>query len=545
MNRIETTAALALGLLLGAAAPGAAGPTDEAWTGRWSVEGGGSRTLEGGARLRLADPPDGLPVVPLEGSARGNRLRLEGRREGRKGVTHALDAHLGDGDAADAPEDVEVVVTGTRREEDGGRVVVDVRYDVRGGGASRTVEERWYRNGRADLEVVSVAPGRSYDSKADGDVAVTFRVIGAPQAVRLRVEVEDPGRIPADVAARRGQQRAAGFYREQGLWPAIREVDASEGALLEPGEHIVRWDGRDASSAERIALSGEYRLIVRSVRVHGDRFGLHRLPEDARRLFVAAPRWTLFGPRWPEDPDRGRSARDRDPAFDLMEPQLAGSGFRVVRSAEWFDDAAVDAIYDRLEDTASATFASHGNVGRVAIFTGDPDDPETFGETRAVNEAALRYHLGAQRPLRDVHSVFLWACLAGRSEATGLERAARARARLEPARADHPDLPAALIDLGVDLVVGFESSIIANAHRTFQDRVTRLLRGGASLTHASTVAAGEADAQYWKPLSADKKRELLADGLAPLRFCLRITAAAGVDPATERLIPARHGDSTN
>jgi len=536
---------LVAALLLGAAPSASAAPTDR-WIGRWQVEGGGTRTLEGRRRaLRLVDPPDGVPDVALEGAARGPSLRLTGRREARKGITHALDERLGDGAEAEEAGDVEVVVTGSGRGEGGGgRLVVDVRYEIRQGGASRTIEERWVRAGRPDLEITAVSR-RSWDPKAHGELEVTFRVLGAPQAVRLRVEVDAPGRIPADVAARRGQQRAAGFYREQGLWPAIHEADVQDGALLEPGsEHTIRWDGRDDSGAERLALSGRYTLVVEAVAGGGDGGGVDGpTPRDERPVFVAPPRWSLVAPRW-----AGAKARDRRPALDAAELELAPAGYRTTRREGWLGSA--DVVLEDLQRSAVFWVATHGWDARFTVPTlpspapaGANVDPEDL-ELDRLTAHELRKRLattgGPAAPLRDVLSVFIWSCRTGSDDSGAAS-----------------DLPATLIDLGADLVVSFRLSIASSKHETFLPELAERVRAGASLRAASQAAAAEADAQWWSwvddlKFPAEGAWRSIAplvsedhEHYTPLKSVLRIDAAAGIDPATELLIPARYGDSTN
>jgi len=518
-----TARSLAAAVLLAAAGLAAAGPADP-WRGTWNVDAGGHRIVEVDREAALDYPlPAGGPIR-LTGRAWGDTLRLSGRVEGRRGAVQALDEALLQGPPAEGPEPLEVTLVARRADDDDGEATVTARVELVQGDARRTRTETWRRPGPARLELIGLEPAGEYAPKADGPLRVRVRVLGAPQALRLRVVLRGAGgKLPDDVAARSTQERALGFYREQGTYPIVAEV-TSDG-VLPTGERALAWDGRDATAARRLVLQGRYRLVVEATRWPG-RVAGERVPRPRVEgsLEVAAPTWRLFGPRQPGD--TGWTS------FGVAASDLVEAGY----TTDAFEGLLGDwtRLLADLDQGAGASLTTHGRYGallfglegRGLVAASTPTIRESL-EARAARDGAPAN--APADPLGDVLAVVVYACLTGSAGAD--DRAHR--------------LPTVLVDLGVDHVVSFTHQVLVAEHAPFQEGLADLLRAGATLEQASRETAAAVDAQYWARLSELSRRVLREGGAAPLREALIFDSASGVDPAETRLIPARHGDSTN
>jgi len=166
----------------------------------------------------------------------------------------------------------------------------------------------------------------------------------------------------------------------------------------------------------------------------------------------------------------------------------------------------------------------------------------------AVKEGARKW--SDQTPLRDLHTVVIWACLAGKN-----------------------DLPQRLLERGCDNVVGFSQSIDAGGVHFFYERLIEGLllgdrdvadRQPLSVSEASRVAAAFATQQVWdhtrRARESDHRAQNQAhrgeDGqyvagwvpytdTAPYTDCLVTYTAQGASGADTHLEVGRWGNSTN
>lgn len=506
------------------------------WSGDWEASPRGTRRVERaqGAWSLGAEWP-GRGLVTVSGPSIGRSLLLRGRLPATPGLAGALEGE-------NAPAAVDLAIEGTWHEGPDG-VSADVVWRE-GGAVVRS--ERWTRPGPAELEILSVDPAAGWEPKVDGPLKVRFRVRGSAVAVRLRVALEPEG----DDRRVAFYAQELGYSRNDGL-PSrivIFEADVADGARLEPGEHETSWCGRDRTAAQRLALGGGHRVVL--------------LGGGARaqaRLTVAPPRSEYVGPRWPMRRLEGLDVRTNQPAIDpgrrreailaLMSPTVEAVGFAAPPPTH-IAGVGTDQALRALAQAAQVTFGTHGLPGKIQLYT----DPAAL-EHRDTDVAELGRVdvecMAGVKPLRDLHTVVIWACLTG--ALTSAERKRAMKHGRDPEEVV-PRLPASLLAGGADVVISFTEQLVSAGHDPFVlDFFKRALnkaekehhRPGEVLAvmHVAKQAATEADRVVWGEINA-YKRAVFAP-MVPAQDCIRVDLAAGIDPASESLAPARWGNSTN
>lgn len=487
--------------------------------GEWRGEDGGPRrvVLDGTtARLQLTWPTG--EQVSLVGVARGGHAFLREAGPETPGVAGVLEGR----DAGRRP--VRSVEVRIRAGDDDHGVAADALLRE---GRRFVTREVWTRPGRPAVDLLSIAPQVGWCPK-DGPLTVRLRVRNAPVTLRLRVVV-----APSDGEA---DARRVGFYMERveafesrPTRRIVRELALNEGAPLEPGEHTVTFDGRDGTADRRLLLGGRYWIAV---------VGQPDLRAE-EVVVVAPPRTEYVGPRWPRragaDGDLADPGRDRTVAHAAVVAGAPKVGLGKPAGAHLGGVTSDDALA-ALSRAAMVTIATHGSERSISFYTAAEDvteDPAHVVSLRAPELDAFAEATGG-KPLADLHTVIVWACLAGKRE-----------------------LPGRLVAMGADVVVGFTTLVYAAGHERF---VTRYLKAAldASKTDPGRLksaleiagdAAHHAD-QVWRDLKKEhpaRYAALLARGARPLEHegVLRIVTAPGVDPAREPLAPGRWGCSTN
>ncbi len=443
------------------------------WAGTWAVDGGGERTLVEQSGLLCLDaslPAAGGQVsFHLVGAPDGHKLHLEGRAAATVGFVGALDGRKNDGKRHVAVIDAEL---------DRGTIQARVRVD------GETSSETWRRG---ELEIVELLSDGltiqgAFDAKRSrSGLVVHYRSSGASMKLALRVAVAAGHPYPT-------------FYAD----PRIHEADLG---TVPPGDHEATWDGRDDTSARRLALGGSYIIIVTSGPVHAE-----------RNLPVNPPRFEAIGSTWPamlvSIDARGvpRSSAAWDPSAHIQElaalvvtslgepgkPGFDFEGPRIVTS--------VDEVARYAQDAGALLLTTHGEPGSLSVHDGTgriPFDPkETFG-----------------RSLVDVHFALVSACSSGAGE---------------------PSVAEKLVAAGCDVVLGFAKTVGIAEGNDFEKLALALLSLGAPIEKASRDAA-----RLVHPLHPG-----VPEGGAPIDGCLVVKRAPGI-PEDETLWPPRYGCSTN
>ncbi len=487
---------------------------EKSWAGTWRDEAtdqARSVVVEEDAQAVTTVVVDDVPVT-CRGHSLGPWLALSGKLVRSRGVTGVLE----DREADDGPSDVRVDVMPEEEAEDGSeRALVRVRL-----GRRVVREERWRRPGPARLEILRTegVGGDGLDPIERG-LTVHVRVRGRAQDVVLQVEL-----------SRGSTGHRPSFYRQAGVRRGvIREVRAG---VLEPGEHAIEWDGRDGTSAKRIALQGAYVVRVDSAERRADatRSGQSRPCEVD--VDVARPRAVVHAPVL----TRHRSS----PETTAKLTAELGDEYAVERTTS---SVSAGAFMRRLRTLAVCYVDTHGAPG--AFVVGD-------FETIQPADVLVAKRGDGGKPLADVHAVFVSACEVARpQDANGRPLA----------------LDGLLLAAGVDVVVTFRSPVLASDLAAYHDLLgPRLLEYGAPIERATHDAARKAaeDAGYrWNelvlavrqgvPKSSDLYDVLgsvvdvltVIERLEPVKDALVVRTAPGIDAATEALMPARYGRSTN
>jgi hypothetical protein len=473
------------GALLALAAPARA---EEPWAaGDWTVDGGPTHrhlTRRRGGALGLEVPLGDGGEARVSGPD-GPTLALSGELPASPGLVGGLE-----GRARVAPKRVEVRVTRGPDTPEGfetARALVTIDGDA-------VATERWVRPGAPRLEVVSLAGfgGGGFDPVTE-HATLRLRVLGRRQRVTVRV-VLPPGEGADDRAGR------AAFYAAQHLAPAIATLGPFE---LSPGEHDLPWDGRDRGPARRIALSGRWTLSIDSA----ERAARRPRPDPVTAtLTVSKPRLGVIEPRFTR-------ANQFDPgALDHMRSDLR-LRYRVETRAR----VAPEDFGDVVGDTAVTVIQTHGCDGTFAL-----------GDWR--RDTLLHPSDLEGQPLRDVHCVFVFACRTGTPSEDGL------------------DIGQSIVDAGADVVVLSTETLLIAESRPYHDTLAvRLLGYGHPIARAARDAAKLSYDLVWGAVSKEQREEWLEHPLRirPLRDSLRFVTAPGIDAATERLVPARYGNSAN
>lgn len=494
--------------------------------GTWRVEPASWRKLVvsagGQARLDVEWPERGL--VSLVGVVQGGAANLSASESATPGLAGTIE-----GRRAKRPRaPLSVRVRLTRDDADGARA------DATWSEGERVVrQEVWTRPGPPTLEVLSLTPEGAWAPKSQGPLTVRFRLVGAPVALRLRVIVDPSGDRGDEV-----DEMRVGFYQsrigicEDYRWPSRVTIFERALAEFEPGEHEVTWDGRDGSSDKRIALGGRYRLVLLGdgVRAEG-------------RVRVAPPRSEYVGPRWPMHRTKNSRnepkvdlGRDRRPAHSLSEGRLEDLGFTKPPATHLAGVTATE-TFEALETAAMVTIATHGNVDHFAVYADGRDDEQQAEDIQVIRPDDIDARdeaLNHEKPLADLHTIILSACLTGAGDAV---------------------VPRRLIAQGADVVVCFTSMIISFGHEKFLARVLAAsfdfaegTRRRLNIQEVTLHAAQVSDGVTWRQDTAEQRAEVAewrALGARPLREALRVEVAPGLDPKREQLAPAKWGCSTN
>jgi hypothetical protein len=461
---MRTTLVLAaLVVLAGSARAG----TD--WEGTWKTDKEESRSLTRAGKLLALDVP--LADVDkrafhLVGVPDGHKLRLEGRLEATAGMTGALGGEKSSG------RKHTLVLEG---ELDERTSTADVRLVL--DGATRTTE-KWSRGG---IEILSLecdgsALVKPFDAKLSrSGLVVKYRVNGSAL------------RITASVRPAQGHPYPA-FYKG--------DVSSRDLGTVEPGDRSFTWDGRDGTPAKRIALGGDYVLVLEAGTV------------SARASFqAAAARFATVGSSWPvlttslgtRPAWNPKDHLEQVAALLVTDPSRGapGFGFEGVRLAKTSDDVKASA-----KTAASLLISTHGGDGvllvRGELVTQSYRPSDVFG-----------------RDLKDVHFAFVSACSSG---AGGPE-----------------SVVDQLVAAGCDVVVGFRAKVEIEEADAFETVTVALLARGCPIPKAA-LDAGEA-------LSTTSYHK---GTCAPIRGSQMIYTqrGAGIDDS-ESLWPPRYGCSTN
>ena len=348
----------------------------------------------------------------------------------------------------------------------------------------RPTDETWRRGELEIVELLSdgLPVAGAFDAKRSRTgLVVHYRTSGSSMKLALSVVVAEGHPYPT-------------FYSD----PKIHEADL---ATVAPGDHEASWDGRDDTSARRIALGGSYIIIVTSGPVHAE-----------RSLSVNPPRFEAIGSSWPstvasiDTHGIPHGSSDWDPSAHIQElaallvtslgepgkPGFDFEGPRIVTS--------VDEVARYAEDAGALLLTTHGSPGWLAIHDGTGrvsyDPKVTFG-----------------RSLVDVHFAIVSACSSGAGE---------------------PSVAEKLVAAGCDLVLGFGTTVGIPEGDDFEKLALALLSLGAPIEKASRDAA-----RLVHPLHPE-----LPEGGAPIESCLVVKRAPGI-PEDETLWPPRYGCSTN
>lgn len=495
-------AALLLALSTLLASPASA----DGWSGVWSVEGGGTRTLarreEGRLGLQLEWP--GRGPVTVAGAGFEDRLSLSCQVTDGRGMVQALA-----GERRTASRRV-LELRGQRQRLADGAEVVEVRLVE--GGTTEVACERWRRDGPPKLEVVRVTPARGWAPLRDGPCKVRLRVSGARATARLLVVADTRGRDELEPRRREFHDRCERLDRDR----ALPIVHARSLGTLAPGEHDVEWDGRD-DACRRLPLGGDYLLVVDGGRVDGAPV------RGQAALTIERPGAAYLGSNWPRIGDL--ASLDWTTGHAAFRGGVRGLGYadpaenpaRVERSR----------VFEALRTNAFVVVATHGQTDHFELYAGP-------GEPAYVRAS----HLAGER-LDDLHTVILWACLTGKHEPAG----EKVEARHGTPKAG---VPAALRRAGADVVVSFATIVYASHHAevvaSFFETALEPKDGRAMpIGDAMRAAAAAADALKWKPASVEDQAKWRARGIAPMSEAARITCADGIE-LSEPLNPARWGD---
>ncbi|MCO5169967.1 MAG: hypothetical protein M9894_26820 [Planctomycetes bacterium] len=472
--------------VLALATLGVARAQEGPWPVEWRVDGtNAARRVEAGAdgQVRLVVPAGRQEATVTGPAPAGSTLRLEGTVSRTPGVVGALEERQGG-----TPIAVALVVTRGQPAEDGTeRAEAEVRVEGR-----VTARERWTAPGAPELEVVRVegAGQAGLDPAFGEECRVRVRVRGRPQRVTLTV------RLPEGARDERGK-----FYRDEGL--DARRLAVVGPVLLEPGEHALRWDGRDQGPANRIALSGAWTLAVQSA----EREALRREAVTAE-VQVARPRYQPFLPTWPAKKPLTSAGLDR----------LGKDMMIRYRAQPMVTEVNVAGFLDKLSSAAVGAVLTHGWEGQFGL-----------GESNGQKATVYPVNLRGKR-LRDVHVLFVYSCRSGVPDGP------------------HGDLMQAMVGAGVDVVVMSTETLLDTESISFYGSMGyRLLGYGLPLERAARDAAAFAHERVWERMSDEVRNGWLNDNLRvrPIKDALRVEVAPGIEKATEKLVPARHGNSRN
>lgn len=531
-------------MVIGMASAGA----QESGQGPWVVvdpeDRGGTRQVQqraAGERSLTLTWPGTNTVVTLEGRAgRGAGFDLQAEL-GAKGVIQEL---LGE----EAPEKTKLALRARPLPPDpetgAERLAVTYLVDGASWGA-----ETWSRGGRPRLEIVSLTPAGAWDPK-EGPLKVRYRVLGEQQMVRLRVL------LPGGTAS--GSPRAAFYARQLGGAPRKHvALQDTELGWREPGTHEVELEGRDSTAARRILLAGEWTIRLDSGNQE------ERIAEETCQ--VVPPRVELVAPRWMQfDYDRidKPGAKGRNPGSDRrglaqsIATPLEALGASPSSQVEGADPAE---LLRALASSALVTIETHGYADGFALYQSTPEeraavpvpelDPSRVMRFRAEDLERLAKDHGGDRPLRDLHTVIIYACKTGANGAEPGETMATESGT---------GLPSWLIRQGADIVVAFDRTVFTYAAdlflpRLFQDLSSRSSvqpkNGVRSLQWAAHEAASYAEKGFTRQLDRaygpEFRQAFFAGGVARLEDCVRIFQATGVDADKETFDPPRYGNSRN
>ncbi|MBX3468812.1 MAG: hypothetical protein KF878_18230 [Planctomycetes bacterium] len=375
-----------------------------------------------------------------------------------------------------------VVVTRGRPAEDGAERA-DAEVRVEGRVAAR---ERWTAPGAPELEVVRVEGSgpAGLDPASGQECRVRVRVRGRAQRVTLTVSLPEGTR----------DERVT-FYRDARL--DTQRIAVVGPARLEPGEHELRWDGRDRSRAQRIALSGSWTLSVQSA----EREALER-PPVTREVQVARPRYQPFWP-WFGGSDVIPAGGLHRLGLDMAKRYDAAPMRRFANQGQFVSV---------LRQAAVGVMLTHGHDGQVGLGTWT--NPQPILVSTDIQG----------KPFKDVHALFIYSCRSG----------------VGP-------LPQTLLDAGVDVVVmSTETLLKVEADPYLGSLGFRLLGYGLPISRANADAAAFAQSVIWEPLNW-AARAYLRDwkGIRSAQEGMQVWVAPGIEKATEKLVPARHGNSRN
>lgn len=478
---MRTTLLIATLLLLVASSARA----ESAWEGTWVNESGERRTLAASGGLFALDlelPSVDKRAFHLTGPvAIGDTLRLAGRLEGTAGIRGALGGDKASGGRHTASLEGDL---------DRATSTADVKLTVDGRGQS----EKWSRGGLTILKLESDGSelSRPFDAKRSRTgLVVKYRVNGSALPLTARV-------VPAK------NHPNASFYEGA-------DVFRRELGTVAPGEHELTWDGRDTTSARRIALGGDYELVLQAGTVHAE-----------RTFTVETARFETIGSDWPAIKDEAgigsrpawnptRHLQDLVAVIALTakvthaQPAFRFEGVRLATSPE--------EVRRHASEAGSLLISTHGNVGRLTVH-GD-------GMVKRYTPSEV-----FKRDLKDVHFAFVSACCSGGTYD-------------EVTKTTKTSVVDQMIAAGCDVAVGFTFPADMQEADDFEKVTMALAARGCPITKAA-IDAGKAI----ETAKLQYDRGTVSKPLRGEEMIVR-KCAAGISPEKETLWPPRYGCSTN
>jgi len=285
---------------------------------------------------------------------------------------------------------------------------------------------------------------------------------GKTSSIRLTTK-HQTALVSLSIKPQSGSKPAHRFY---GGKPVFRSVD-----LFEPGNHVINWDGRAASSSRRLVIEGDYDVIV-----HGHCLACGKVFEQKATIKVRKPWAHCYGGVYGGagalvgSPLHGDYTARAASADKWLKNLADGSGFD---SSVSTGAAASAALVKMREESAVWFWGGHGGPGIISM-------PTAAGMTALVSKASVAPAYSGivaaanctavstlpSNALDDVFLVVLCGC------------------QTSKAPSGARSLPVALIAKGVDIVIGFHLSIYTISANKWTDDFFHFLNLGVGVEEA-------------------------------------------------------------